>query len=76
MNKNVLVAYASKPDSTGYVAQSIRDTLTQAGVQVTVDSVGNEKNFKTYDPKSMYKKVIMGVAEEIKPVSVSFFRGI
>lgn len=60
MSKNVLVVYATKAGSTADVAQTIGDTLTNAGAQATVKSVAGVDNFETYDAVFIGSPIING----------------
>jgi len=60
MSNKVLVVYATKSGSTTEVAQSIADTLSQAGAQATVKSVEEIEDIKPYDAVYIGSPIING----------------
>ena len=60
MNRKILVVYATKSGSTTDVAQSIRETLTEAGAQATVKSAGSIQEIENYDTIFIGSPIIYG----------------
>ena len=60
MNKNILVAYASKHGATKEIAEKIGEVLLQSGKQVDVLPVGAVKNLTSYQAVILGSAIYIG----------------